>query len=286
MAIVYRVTPEWKMMTRNTNKKTLIRDYMAETGLSYMEASRQLDRLDGIVHTPWSLLDNLLGGGLNPGSLYTIAGRPGDGTTQMGIFFAAALNERRAHTLVYSLEQSDKEYTDRLYSILKDQASRGELGEENSNLVHYASKHVTLNSSPMVTMSQLEDEVRNLQKTRPITAIVIDDFELLVTSKTNQGYEDAVRRLHNLARELMVPIVILARLLRNAEDDRANLKKILFSSSLEQSSDAVLLLQFDRQRQAFDVEVRKNRRGPQGKFSVNMFTGKLVDEMGVDLPEV
>ena len=114
---------------------------------------------------------------------------------------------------------------------------------------------------------------RHGQKSRGrLDLVVVDYLQLLKPENPRQPRHEQVgvisRRLKFLARELAVPVVVLAQLNRAAEgraDQTPRLSDLRESGSLEQDADAVLLLHRLDEYGKVEVVVAKNRNGRTGE---------------------
>ena len=70
------------------------------------------------------------------------------------------------------------------------------------------------------------------------------------------------RRLFALAKELNIPIVVLAQLNRNADGKEPRLSDLRESGDIEQDADQIIFLHKSDQPSMLDLIVAKNRFGP------------------------
>jgi replicative DNA helicase len=122
-----------------------------------------------------------------------------------------------------------------------------------------------------------------------VKCIIIDYLQLLRSGSDNRNSnrENEVARISNgikaLAKELNVPIIVLAQLNRQAEDGEKGpkLSHLRESGSIEQDADIVMMLHRQRTHEAdphnrspsiaAELIVAKHRNGPTGKINLLFF---------------
>jgi replicative DNA helicase len=104
--------------------------------------------------------------------------------------------------------------------------------------------------------------------------VVIDYLQLVQPADAREPRQEQVagisRRLKLLARELAVPVVVMAQVNRAAEEHgRPQLRHLRESGAVEQDSDTVLLLHAEPGDEGrVVVDVAKQRNGPTGEVPV------------------
>ncbi len=225
----------------------------------------------------------------SPNSLY-LAGRsmiPTHNTSfALGIAAHAAL-DARAPVLVFSLEMSHLELTQRLLcSEARVDATRmrnGKLLETDWPKISHAvgrlaESPIHIDDNPRLTVMEIRAKARRLKSRHGLGLIIIDYLQLMTgrTSAENRQVEvsEISRGLKILARELEIPVIALSQLSRNLEtraDKRPILADLRESGSLEQDADVVIFLYRDElynrdspDRGTAEVIVAKHRNGPVG----------------------
>ncbi len=177
----------------------------------------------------------------SPNSLY-LAGRsmiPTHNTSfALGIAAHAAL-DARAPVLVFSLEMSHLELTQRLLcSEARVDASRmrnGKLLEADWPKISHAvgrlaESPIHIDDNPRLTVMEIRAKARRLKSRHGLGLIIIDYLQLMTgrTSAENRQVEvsEISRGLKILARELEIPVIALSQLSRNLET-RADKRPIL-----------------------------------------------------------
>ncbi len=107
---------------------------------------------------------------------------------------------------------------------------------------------------------------------------MIDYLQLIETSDHRQPRAEQVARvsrgLKRLAKQLAVPIVVLAQLNRSADNSRPRLSHLRESGAIEQDSDVVIFLHSETPNSdRLLLIVEKNRSGPVGEVEVTWNRG-------------
>jgi replicative DNA helicase len=240
------------------------------------------------VPTGYHDLDQLLSG-LQPSSLVIVGARPAVGKTAFALGMAthAALEANRA-VLFFSLEMSHVEITQRILAsearVDSTRMRNGRLEDADwAKLSHgigrLAEAPLYIDDNPRATVLEIRAKARRLKSRLGDLGMVVVDYLQLMTGRSgaeNRQVEvsEISRGLKILARELQTPVVALSQLSRGLElraDKRPMLADLRESGSLEQDSDAVLLLYRDElyntespDRGTAEVLVAKHRSGPTG----------------------
>jgi len=221
------------------------------------EAFRRGDCLGGIA-TGYPALDAKLGG-LTPGDLIIIAGRPSMGKTAFGINIAANRVEEGKRIYFASLEMSTEQIGARLLSRgtgvpaadLRcgrdfDSQVKALLDEQR----RWAGRLLIIDESSSLTSAQLMTRVRRAHRKHPLEAVVIDYLQL-IRGTTYRGLNrvqeiaEISGSLKAMAKELGVPVIALSQLNRATEtrdDKRPHLADLRDSGALEQDADIVMFV--------------------------------------------
>ncbi|HUQ62826.1 MAG TPA: replicative DNA helicase [Acidimicrobiales bacterium] len=223
---------------RVTDSMAPIRDLL-ERHLDHIEAL--YERGEDIIGVPTGFIDlDQQLAGLQPSNLVIIGARPGMGKTSMGLGIAAhAAMEGRAPVLVFSLEMSHLELTQRLLcSEARVDATRmrnGRLLETDWPKISHAvgrlaEAPIHIDDNPHLTVMEIRAKARRLKSRQGLGLIVIDYLQLMTgrNSAENRQVEvsEISRGLKILARELEVPVIALSQLSRNLES-RSDKRPIL-----------------------------------------------------------
>ena len=285
------------------------------------EIIRNGDQRDKIIYSPFANLNSLIGG-LMPGKLITIAGRPGTGKSAFALQIALSVAERRHKILYVSLEMLGTELAMRVFST-----------ETEISTVAMANGKVTLKEIERmckIPEKRKVDLFRVTNKGRTVSElkrlIMKEKPELLIIDSLNlmegKGESERIRitgitrSIKQMTLQYNMPIIMVAQLSREAEGQLIpTFKSIKDSGSVEEDSDVVIFLteiaeqkDFDLINEAFkkkqgddimdpingfqDMQkvndkliigiVGKNRNGPEGKIA---FLCKAKQYLFVELPE-
>jgi replicative DNA helicase len=232
--------------------------------------------------------------GLQPGQVVIVAARPaiGKSTLVMDILRRVSIRDRLP-SLMFSLEMGRPELIRRALSaegrICLHHLAPGMMTDDDwlrsANVrEQIVTAPITIDDSPNLTMMQIRATARRMREKQDIRLIAIDYAQLL-DAGANRKFENrqtevsAISRgVKLLAKELQIPIVMVAQLNRGPEQ-RADKKPIMSdlreSGSLEQDADVVILLHREdayepespRAGEA-DLIVAKHRNGPTATITV------------------
>lgn len=239
------------------------------------------------IPTGVSDLDSLLGGGLKPGQMVIVAGRPAMGKSTLAVDFARRATIKRNHTaVIFSLEMGREQLERRITSAtgrvpLHRLTQPSRLTEADWVRIatatdRFADANLFIDDSSSLTVTQIRARARRIQQRHGLDLIVIDYLQLLQSGlgrvESRQVEVSLMSRsIKLLAKELGVPVVVLCQLNRGPEqrtDKKPVLSDLRESGSLEQDADIVILV---HREDAYDPEsprageadliVAKNRDG-------------------------
>jgi len=139
-----------------------------------------------------------------------------------------------------------------------------------------------IDDSPSRTMTEIAATARRLKRRENLGLVVIDYLQLIDPDNPRDPRQEQVskisRRLKGLARELVVPVLCLAQLNRQAEEGKSHEPKLSHlreSGAIEQDADVVMFVHREEyfhageeQQQQYagqaKILVRKQRNGPTG----------------------
>jgi replicative DNA helicase len=243
--------------------------------------------------------------GLHPAEMIVIAARPSMGKTAFAMNIAehVAIQEKLA-VAVFSLEMSSQQLVQRLLCsrarVNLKKVRDGFLGERDfSSLTSSASKlaeaKMFIDDSAGLTILELRAKARRLKAQHDIRLIVVDYLQLL-RSTSRRGQEnrqieisEISAGLKGLAKELNIPIIVVAQLNRNPENrtgdskGRPRLSDLRESGSIEQDADLVGLLvreayyaDTDEEKEEAagnaDLIISKQRNGPIGDIPLTFLS--------------
>lgn len=248
------------------------------------------------VPTGFADLDELTAG-LHAGQLVVIAGRPGSGKTTIGLdIIRSASIHHGLRSLMFTLEMSRVELTMRLISahcrIALSKLRTGDLSDDEwtrfgSKMRELADAPIFIDDTAETTITSIRTKARRMKSRNEGLSLIVVDYLQLISSdgRANSRQEEVAswsRRLKLLAKELEVPIVLLAQLNRGPEsrqDKRPLVSDLRESGAVEQDADAVILVHREdmydpatpRVGEA-DLILGKQRSGPTGTVKV-LFQG-------------
>lgn len=234
--------------------------------IEHIEKLHQKDRSIMGLQTGFDGLDRTVMG-LRPGEMFVLAARPSIGKTALALNMAEniALRSDSAAVGIFSLEMSCKQLVLRLLCSLarinigdiRDCAlSQGRwqeitlAGQQLKNAPIYIDDAVAT-----LDVAELRARARRMKREHDVAVIFIDYLQLLkpVGSNRNSTRENDVAQisggLKSLAKELDIPIVVLAQLNRQAEQtgQKPKLSHLRESGAIEQDADVVALLHRERE---------------------------------------
>ena len=242
------------------------------------------------IKTPWDDL-NYMTNGLHRSDLIIIAGRPSMGKTSVGIQLACGVALNGSHVAIFSLESKKERIVDKMLmqqARIDGQRMRiGSLSQRDWDManrigakLHGSSLHIDDNSN--VTVLDIRSRCRRLKQKAGLDLVVIDYLGLINSHKKaeNRNLEIGymTKALKGLAKELDVPVVLLAQLNRQVSS-RANKMPILSdlreSGNIEQDADVVMFVHRDEYYNAdsekkgiAEFVIAKQREGPTGIVEV------------------
>ncbi len=261
--------------------------------VQYLDQLHKRDTAAMGLPTGYPDLDNLITG-LGGGDMCVLAARPSIGKTALALNIASnvALNEDRPTPVgIFSLEMSSQLLVLRMICS-QARVSLGDIKEgalsaarwqdimEASQILKKAP--VYIDDTGDIDIVELRAKARRMAREHNIGLVVVDYLQLIRVSGVgrNATRENEVSYmsggLKSLAKELNVPVLVLAQLNRQAEQagQQPKLAHLRESGAIEQDSDIVALLH--RERDAEGVEgnpqegreseliISKHRNGPTG----------------------
>lgn len=243
-----------------------------------------LSRPPRFTRTPWSELDDLIGG-FRPGALYVVGARPGVGKSIMALESALSLAEHGS-VAFFSLEMPEREVHQRALSnvgrIENTRLVNHDLGDADWDLVATAAERIQ--GAPIAirdgaaTVAQIRRYAAEVHHRKPLSGIILDYLQLVRTPdgdrrNRNEKIQEVSQTLKSLAIKLDIPIIALAQLNRESEkrDGKVPMVSDLRDSgSVEQDADVVMLLhRTEDEPWDIDVAVGKNRHGRTDKISLD-----------------
>jgi replicative DNA helicase len=209
-----------------------------------------------VIPTPWAEVNAIFnGGGLRPGGLYVFGARPGDGKTLAGGSLAWTAAESGYNTLVVSAEMSRNELMDRwMARSLREELSEFTSFAPSDRVLTDAAQYgrwikeqdipLWVVDAPNITVAMIVSHARALARRHGLKLLVVDYLQLLKTTSGPNRQEQVAAMSHalkQLAKELHIPVVVLAQLNRQG-DGAPEAKHLRESGAIEQDADGIILL--------------------------------------------
>lgn len=217
-------------------------------------------------------------GGLQRGSMFTLAGRPSMGKTALAMNIAECVARRRmitgepmptpsgasehSNVLIFSMEMPLQQLMKRMLCGIAKVSSR-DLEHGNYLNKQYVLARLEEAAKVLREMSlfcddqggldvtELRARARHIHKKHPLDLIVIDYLQLLSYREfASQGQQVMISKISGeikaMAKELNVPVLVLSQLNRSTEtrggDERPRNSDLRDSGAIEQDSDVIALL--------------------------------------------
>lgn len=206
-------------------------------------------------------LDELVRG-LRPGNMVVIAGLTGSGKTILGLQIAQHVTCKLDGVgLAFSMEMTKEELITRgiasIGSVNLSALDSGDLGDGDwPKITHGVSvlneAKLFVNDQAGMTVARIRSIARQCQRKEGLSILLVDYLQLIATeSNSNRALEvgKISTALKNLAKELKIPVVVLAQLNRgstNRPDKRPRPSDIRDSGQIEQDADVVILVHCDK----------------------------------------
>ncbi|NLZ63973.1 MAG: replicative DNA helicase [Lentisphaerae bacterium] len=283
----------------NESKDVMPIQPLVKDALSYIQKLMQGDDTVMGLKTGFDQLDRLITG-LRPGELFVLAARPSIGKTALALNIAAniALGPAKVPVGIFSLEMPAQQLVLRLLCseakvclarlinvITPPKSTWSALQEACMRLIK---SQILIDDTGAIDILELRAKARRMKSTANIGVIFIDYLQLIHTDAgRNASRENEVSKISGalkaLAKELNIPIVVLAQLNRQAEQsEKPRLSNLRESGAIEQDADVVTLLHREREKQYQQGEnsnegleaeliVAKNRNGATGVQNLLFF---------------
>ena len=255
-----------------------------EDKLAWLDSLQEPEK---VIPTNYPSIDEFLGG-FREASLYILAGRTGHGKTAVALNLADNLKETKA--VFYSLEMRLKDIHARLATIqtgIKTPiTTQGRTREELENLGNaYAKDNLDqIKFAPIAqggfTVDQLIADIRKRVRNNTCQIVFIDQLDNI--SKDQTRYSNDTERLsaysaklRQAAKDLEIPIVLLAQLNREAEKSPSGEPRLVdlkHTGQLEQDAAVVMLIarkDLESPNSELVFKIAKNRYGRTGKLFLN-----------------
>ena len=265
------------------------------------------------ITTGFEQLDRM-SSGLKPGEMFVVAARPSMGKTSfmMNIVEHICMDQKKP-TMVFSCEMSAFQLVQRLvFSRSKFAMSqlnrgytptKGDLQRIQRAAVETSSAKLFIDDTAGISINELRAKARRKKRDEDIQFIAIDYLQLM-KSRTKQAENSREREIaeisagiKSLAKELAIPILILAQLNRGPESRTGKnvgvprMSDLRESGAIEQDADMVGLLyrtayyaedEAEKEQKAGEAELvlAKNRNGETGHIPLTFIADLMRFETG------
>ena len=239
--------------------------------------------------------------GLRPGDLFVLAARPSVGKTALALNMASnvALGPQKVPILFFSLEMPALQLVLRIlcsitrvsmYDFRSHRVSPAQWVDIGKAADALKASKIFIDDTGAIDILELRAKARRLKNKENIGAIFIDYLQLITThskGNNNSSREQDVARISGalkaMAKELNVPVVVLAQLNRAAEqNEKPKLSNLRESGAIEQDADIVAILHRDKTKQSdnkrdqdqplpAELIIAKNRNGAIGSKNLLFF---------------
>lgn len=198
---------------------------------------------DGLRGLPTGFTDfDRITGGLRPGDLVIVAGRPSMGKTTLAVNMAeyAAVNPAiKAPALIFSMEMPSEQLLTRMLSSIGSVPMKairsGAVSDDDWVRITGATTQLSeakifIDETPGLSPMELRTRARRVKREHGLGLVVVDYLQLMQVpgNKENRATEisEISRGLKALAKELSVPVIALSQLNRGVEQ-RENKKPVM-----------------------------------------------------------
>jgi replicative DNA helicase len=257
-----------------------------EGGLNaFLDPSKRIQGLS----TGFTKLDEKTGG-LHPGELIILAGRPAMGKTAMALNIAAHIALKNGKTVaIFSLEMSKESLLTRMLCasarVDSQKFRAGYLNQDERRLLAAKAQEFTqapiyIDDTASTNLMDIHAKLRRLHAEHGLGLAVVDYLQLMGGRGKFENRVQEVsalsRGLKLMSKELKIPILVVSQLSRAPEtrqgDHRPQLSDLRESGSIEQDADIVAFIfreevyKQDRAdlRGLAELIIAKQRNGPTG----------------------
>lgn len=272
-------------------------DQMMQDVGELMEGKRAGTIVSDVTATPWQSLTSILGGGVRPGEVCIVAGRPGSGKTIAGaqMLFEASMY---GTAIMFSAEMTYESVVQRMlacesgvpFAKINDPQLMSE--DEHALVQSYmdglSALPVYIDDLSGITTDQIMARAQALLREGTVSLLVFDYLELAGDDRGKGNEESRIsgiaQSLRHVARRLNIPVVVLAQLSREVERRNPPIPKLSdlrSSGMIEQVADKVVMLYRPQyyvqqgmlepnpdEEHLIEMYVHKNRNGESGKVSL------------------
>ncbi|HBM17151.1 MAG TPA: replicative DNA helicase [Lentisphaeria bacterium] len=282
---------------KSKSSATKVSEHLVDA-VKYLEnlSSRKIEATG--ISTGFHTLDNIIVG-LKNQEMVVIAARPSIGKTSLALNIASHIALRKKKSVAFfSLEMSAEQLTRRMLCSIAEISEKdfydkrfdqNEFTSKWSRITGAASElggaPFFIDPTPALDINELKARALRLKANHNIDIIFVDYLQLMqaqISRSDNRQVEVSKISvgIKAIAKELNVPVIVLAQLNRQAEtQDKPKLSHLRESGAIEQDADIVMFLHRDRDPQKdntiecveAELIVEKNRNGQTGIAQLQFF---------------
>ncbi|MCK5609398.1 helicase DnaB [Candidatus Pacearchaeota archaeon] len=246
--------------------------------MAHVEEVSHHNGITGIT-TGLSMLDKVLGGFQNS-DLVVIAARPAMGKSAVMLNM---LTESKCSAGVFSAEMGRIQIGERLLSITSGVEAQKirmgtinerDCGEMANGSLKLIDSNIRINDKPAPTLDEIINQARKWKFEHDIKIIFFDYLQRIKFKGSDPRHEkvgEGARMFKELARELDIPVVVLAQVNRNADGRRPGMADLAQSGEVECEADQIIFLYRDEvynrdtnNKGIIEFLISKNRHGAIG----------------------
>jgi replicative DNA helicase len=249
------------------------------------------------ISTPFTYF-NKMTGGFHNSEMTVLAARPSMGKTSMAMNFVEGVAiDQGIPTLVFTMEMSNRDIGLRalcarhgadFHRIRTGHMSEGDAKKVANAATEMLEKPLILDDTPALDISAMRAKARRAKARYGIRLIVIDYVQLMHCEKKaghsrNEELAAVSAGIKGMAKELDVPVIVLAQLNRESEKGGGEPKihDLKDCGAIEQDADAVIMLYADKKRLDNEMYVFKQQVAEEErvKKTPNEEIGRIVDAL-------
>ena len=260
------------------------------------ERYKNKGKLPGIT-TGFDGLDSYTLGFQNK-NMIVVGARPSDGKTAVMLNMALAAAKEK-NVAIINLESNNTEMVTRFVSqtaalngnsLLTGKLKHSDFDRMNDACKTLYDKNIWLYDEPNISIEKIVQKARQAVLLHKVEIIFIDYIQIIRNNGNfgtkREKVEDVSIRLKELARELDIPIVVMAQLHRKEGKAPPCMDDFKESGQIEQDADVAILIHHERDKEDGSIEkswfiVDKNRNGQKGRIEV-IFQAKYVRFMELE----
>jgi replicative DNA helicase len=276
--------------------KTLIDHKNQDGAFTYLLNLAQKKEDSVGISSGYPDLDNLITG-FRPGEMFVLAARPSIGKTSFALNLVSNIGLNKNKSVgFFSLEMTAEQLAVRMLCTESGYSERDfrdgkvtDIAKVTQAAGRLCRAKIFIDPTPALRIRELRSKARKMASLHNIEIIVIDYLQLMKAEIRSDNRQEEVSAISSgikaLAKELKIPIIVLAQLNREVEKTQGTpkLSHLRESGAIEQDADIVAFLHRDRETQkdsSFEAQtkgldsqliIEKNRNGSTGLIPLLFF---------------